>query len=85
MDTYHRWMEVVIYATLTGSPAIGMPVPLADPARTPALGDLTGIQLVGAPHDDLGVLPAAMSASMLDLGLITQDDYDKLKAKALGL
>ncbi len=59
MDTYHRWMEVVIYATLTGSPAISMPVPLADPARPPALGDLTGIQLVGAPHDDLGVLTIA--------------------------
>ena len=47
MDTYHRWMEVVIYATLTGSPAISMPVPLADPAGMPALGDLAGIQLVG--------------------------------------
>jgi amidase len=59
MDTYHRWMEVVTYATLTGSPAISMPVPLADPDGTPALGDLTGIQLVGAPRNDLGVLEIA--------------------------
>jgi amidase len=59
MDTYHRWMEVVIYATLTGSPAISMPVPLADPESMPALGDLMGIQLVGAPRDDLGVLALA--------------------------
>ena len=26
MDTYHRWMEVVIYATFAGLPAISVPV-----------------------------------------------------------
>ena len=26
MDTYHRWMEVVIYATLAGLPAMSVPV-----------------------------------------------------------
>ena len=26
MDTYHRWMEVVIYATFAGLPCIAMPV-----------------------------------------------------------
>ena len=57
MDTYHRWMEVVTYATLSGSPAISMPVPLADPTKAPAPGDLAGIQIIGAPRDDLGVLP----------------------------
>jgi amidase len=60
MDTYHRWMEVVIYATLTGSPAISVPVPRqapgpgVDPAR-----DLMGVQIIGAPRDDLGVLAMA--------------------------
>jgi amidase len=63
MDTYHRWMEVVIYATLTGSPAISVPVPLAAPRAgmeeriSPT--DLMGIQLIGAPRDDLGVLSLA--------------------------
>ena len=59
MDTYHRWMEVVIYATLSGSPAISLPVPLADPAGAPVRSDLAGIQLIGAPRDDLGVLQLA--------------------------
>ena len=59
MDTYHRWMEVVTYATLSGSPAISMPVPLADPTKAPAPGDLAGIQIIGAPRDDLGVLRLA--------------------------
>ncbi|NLD53391.1 MAG: amidase [Burkholderiaceae bacterium] len=60
MDTYHRWMEVVIYATLTGSPAISVPVPRqqagagVDPVR-----DLMGVQIIGAPRDDLGVLALA--------------------------
>jgi len=68
MDTYHRWMEVVIYPTLTGSPAISVPVPLARPAGAGrggdsdsriAVTDLMGIQIVGAPRDDLGVLALA--------------------------
>jgi amidase len=63
MDTYHRWMEVVIYATLTGSPAISVPVPLASTARAGVgavtTGDLMGIQIIGAPRDDLGVLSLA--------------------------
>ncbi len=59
MDTYHRWMEVVIYATLSGSPAISMPVPLADPAGAAAPDDLAGIQIIGPPRDDLGVLRLA--------------------------
>ena len=63
MDTYHRWMEVVIYATLTGSPAISVPVPLAGPEGTGkgriSSTDLMGIQLIGAPRDDLGVLTLA--------------------------
>jgi Asp-tRNA(Asn)/Glu-tRNA(Gln) amidotransferase A subunit family amidase len=36
-----------------------MPVPLANPGAAPALGDLAGIQIIGAPRDDLGVLQLA--------------------------
>lgn len=53
MDTYHRWMEVVIYATLGGCPVIGVPVGF-DPA-----GRAMGMQLIGAPRRDGEVLRAA--------------------------
>jgi amidase len=60
MDTYHRWMEVVIYATLTGSPAISLPVPRQAPgAGVDPVRDLMGVQVIGAPRDDLGVLALA--------------------------
>ncbi len=60
MDTYHRWMEVVTYATLTGSPAISMPVPPQPPAPdADPVRDLMGVQIIGAPRDDLGVLGLA--------------------------
>jgi amidase len=54
-------MEVVIYATLTGSPAISLPVPLSAGNLGPQPGrkDLMGLQLIGAPQGDLGVLAAA--------------------------
>ena len=50
MDTYHRWMEVVLYPTLAGSPAISLPVPGAE---------AIGLQLIGPPGTDLAVLQAA--------------------------
>ncbi|MCO5119377.1 MAG: amidase [Burkholderiaceae bacterium] len=53
MDTYHRWMEVVIYATLAGCPVIGVP------AGFDARGRAMGLQLIGAPRRDLDVLRAA--------------------------
>ena len=53
MDTYHRWMEVVIYATLAGLPAMSVPVGFGD-------GGLPmGMQLIGPPLGDLAVLNAA--------------------------
>ena len=58
MDTYHRWMEVVTYATLTGTPSICVPVPVGRGA-TVTREDLMGIQLIGAPGDDAGVLSLA--------------------------
>ncbi len=53
MDTYHRWMECTIHATFAGLPAISMPAGFGD-AGLPA-----GIQLIGGPLDDVGVLRIA--------------------------
>ena len=53
MDTYHRWMEVVIYATLAGLPAISVPVGFSDH------GLPMGMQLIGPPLGDLALLNAA--------------------------
>jgi amidase len=53
MDTYHRWMEVVIYATLGCLPAISVPVGFG------AAGLPMGMQLMGRPQADLAVLRLA--------------------------
>ena len=63
MDTYHRWMEATIPATMAGLPAMNIPVlPAgASPFRTSgeAPREMAGYQLIGRPQDDLGVLMAA--------------------------
>lgn len=53
MDTYHRWMEVVVPASLLGLPVVAVP------AGFSAEGLPAGIQIIGRPRDDLGVLQAA--------------------------
>jgi amidase len=53
MDTYHRWMEVVIYATLAGLPAISVPVGFN------AAGLPMGMQLIGRPLAERALLNAA--------------------------
>ena len=50
MDTYHRWMEVMIPASLIGLPA------LAVPAGFGAHGLPMGMQIIGRHGDDQGVL-----------------------------
>lgn len=50
MDTYHRWMEVTIYATLAGLPCICVP------AGFSAEGLPMGLQLIGRPRGDAAVL-----------------------------
>ncbi len=62
MDTYHRWMEVVIYATLAGLPCIAMP------AGFGADGLPMGVQLIGKPHGDLGVLQLARAFERIGVG-----------------
>ncbi len=53
MDTYHRWMEVVIPASLIGLPALAMP------AGFGAGGLPMGIQMIGRHGDDQGMLSLA--------------------------
>jgi amidase len=50
MDTYHRWMEVVIPASLIGLPALSVPVGFG-PQGLPM-----GMQIIGRSGDDAGVL-----------------------------
>ena len=50
MDTYHRWMETTIYATMAGLPALSMP------AGFGANGLPAALQLIGRPHGDFEVL-----------------------------
>ncbi|KAF1027232.1 MAG: Acylamidase [Burkholderia plantarii] len=53
MDTYHRWMETVTPWTLAGCPVISVPVGFN------AAGLPMGMQLIGRPRDDVGVLRVA--------------------------
>ena len=50
MPTYHRWMEVVSYASLTGLPVAGVPVGFG-PGGLPM-----GMQLIGRPRGDRALL-----------------------------
>lgn len=51
MDTYHRWMECTIYATLAGAPAISVPAGFDAGGRWPM-----GLQLIAAPRQDARLL-----------------------------
>ena len=53
MDTYHRWMEVVIYATFAGLPCISVPAGFNDQ------GLPMGLQLIGKPQGDIELLKIA--------------------------
>jgi amidase len=55
MDTYHRWVEVVLYATFAGLPAINVPVGFDE------RGLPMGMQLIGRPRGDVDVLRLAHS------------------------
>ena len=50
MDTYHRWMEVTVLASMAGVPALSVPVGLG------ASGLPMGMQILGKPRDDWSVL-----------------------------
>lgn len=53
LDTYHRWMEVVVPASLAGLPAVCVPAGFGPE------GLAMGMQLIGRHGDDLGVLQLA--------------------------
>ena len=55
MDTYHRWMQVVIPITMCGCPSLNVPVGFS------AQGLPTGLQIVGRIHDEWGCLQLADS------------------------
>ena len=50
MDSYHRWIEVMVPGTLTGCPIMSLPVGF-NPAGLPM-----GVQIIGRPRGDLSVL-----------------------------
>ncbi len=51
MDTYHRWMEVVVPATMAGLPALSVPAGFGGERGLPM-----GLQLIGRPRSDRSVL-----------------------------
>jgi amidase len=53
MDTYHRWMEVVVPGSLSGGPIISMP------AGFNRDGLPMGVQIIGKNHADFAVLQLA--------------------------
>ena len=60
MDTYHRWMEVTLYATFAGLPAISLPAGFDASGSWPA-----GLQLIGRPRGDAELLRIAAAYELL--------------------
>jgi amidase len=59
MDTYHRWMEVTIYATFAGLPCISIPAGFG-PDGLPM-----GLQLIGRPRGDAQLLRIAAAYEVI--------------------
>ncbi len=57
LDTYHRWMEVVILVSLLGLPCISLPCGLNK------YGIPTGLQIFGKPYSDIEILSLAETYS----------------------
>ncbi|MFA5123660.1 amidase [Zavarzinia sp.] len=55
MDSYHRWMEVVIGPSMAGLPVAAMPAGFA------ANGLPAGLQIIGPPRADAATLAAALA------------------------
>jgi amidase len=67
MDTYHRWMEVTLYATFAGLPALSVPAGFHANGRWPA-----GLQLIGKPHGDAALLRIAAGYEALAPALLAR-------------
>ncbi|MBV1702742.1 MAG: amidase [Hyphomicrobiales bacterium] len=70
MDSYHRWMEVVVPASLVGLPT------LAVPAGFNSSGQAMGLQIIG---------PGRMDLSVLQIGLGYQEASGFTKIHPVGL
>ncbi len=55
MDTYHRWMEVTLYATFAGLPCVSVPAGFND------RGLPMGLQLIGRPQGEAALLRLAQA------------------------
>lgn len=66
MDTYHRWMEVVIYATFAGLPFISVPAGFGEN------GLPMGLALIGKPQGDLALLKLAHAYEMANQDMINR-------------
>jgi amidase len=71
MDTYHRWMEVSLYATFAGLPAISVPAGFHANGRWPM-----GLQLIGRPQGDAALLRAAAAYEAASAPLLAQRPAD---------
>jgi amidase len=67
MDTYHRWMEVTLYATFAGLPAISVPAGFHANGRWPA-----GLQLIGRPQGDGALLRVAAGCEAASCELLAR-------------
>ncbi|MFG6179237.1 amidase [Halomonas sp. THAF12] len=66
MDTYHRWMEVVIPGSLSGCPVISLPAGFSD------TGLPMGIQVIGRHQADLAVLRLARAYEAANEALLSR-------------
>jgi amidase len=67
MDTYHRWMEVTLYATFAGLPAISVPAGFDATGRWPM-----GLQLIGRPQGDAKLLEVAAAYEKTQSALLAR-------------
>jgi amidase len=67
MDTYHRWMEVTLYATFAGLPALSAPAGFDATGRWPA-----GLQLIGKPQGDAALLRVAAGVEAVNADLLAR-------------
>ncbi len=67
MDSYHRWMEVTLYATFAGLPALSVPAGFDATERWPM-----GLQLIGAPQGDAALLRMAQAYENVSAELLAR-------------
>jgi amidase len=70
MDTYHRWMECTLYATFAGLPALSVPAGFHANGRWPM-----GLQLIGRPRDEAGLLRLAAGWENAGLGMADRTPF----------